>query len=376
MAPMGESSGGFPAAQPPQRPRTTVQGNGPDAPAFLEQIVNLPIEAFRNHLVNFRTKIKALEDQRDRFLQVNTPQMLEQAQKVQAQVNGLQNIMQQLVEAYQRRQAAAMGLGPAAAHPSGQQGGQPPASVAFPPQHLIATTMQGREEQEISLQQRQIQAQQEEDSLSTQKESPQLGPDNRPSPGLGGPQIGPGTNALQASAPAPPHQLPSSVPLLPGLNVSQEQLMKAQEKVRAAIGLFHNKRDYSSINLSHEAGILLEQSLQQTQSLLKQVAQNLVSFVVLAPNDERELNQVAQTIVTLSDQGQILQKPPPEKRFIFGLGDLNNYRNHLTTFLMRVKGLQGQAMALQNQQNSGPLSSVPPPVAQQELAPAPLQPAG
>ncbi|KAG9046345.1 hypothetical protein FS837_004614, partial [Tulasnella sp. UAMH 9824] len=92
-------------------------------------------------------------------------------------------------------------------------------------------------------------------------------------------------------------------------------------------------------------------------------------------NDERELDQVAQTIVTLSDQGQILRKPPPEKRFIFGLGDLNNYRNHLTTFLMRVKGLQGQAMALQNQQNSGPLQSVPPPVAQQGLAPAPLQPA-
>ncbi|KAG8889666.1 hypothetical protein FRC00_014447 [Tulasnella sp. 408] len=133
--------------------------------------------------------------------------------------------------------------------------------------------------------------------------------------------------------------------------------MKAQEKVRAANGLFHNKRDYSSINLSHEQGILLEQSIQQTQSLLKQVAQNLVSFVVLAPDDESELNQVAQTVVTLSDQAQILQKPPPEKRFILTLGDLNNYRNHLTTFLMRVKGLQSQAMALQNQQDSGPARS-------------------
>ncbi|KAG8899465.1 hypothetical protein FRC00_001398 [Tulasnella sp. 408] len=225
-------------------------------------------------------------------------------------------------------------------------------------QHFIAEQIQTRKEQELLLQQqRQIHAQQTANLLNSQRETPQLAPGNQPSPALGGPQIGLGANALHTSAPVQPPQLPSSVPLLPGLNVTQEQLIKAQEKVRAAIGLFHNKRDYSSINLSHEQGILLEQSIQQTQSLLKQVAQNLVSFVVLAPDDEGELNRIAQTVVALSDQGQILQKPPPEKRFILNLGDLNNYRNHLTTFLMRVKGLQGHAIALQSQQNSGPAPS-------------------
>ncbi|KAG8943504.1 hypothetical protein FRC04_002855 [Tulasnella sp. 424] len=145
------------------------------------------------------------------------------------------------------------------------------------------------------------------------------------------------------------------------LNVSPEQLSEAREKVRAALNLLANKRDYSSINLSHEQRILLPHSIQQTQSLLKQVAQNLVAFVVLAPNDERELNLVVQTVVTLSDQAQILLRQPPENRFIFGLDDLNQYRNHLTRFLMRVKGLQSQAMGLQSQQASDALPPGPPP---------------
>ncbi|KAG8899464.1 hypothetical protein FRC00_001397 [Tulasnella sp. 408] len=233
-------------------------------------------------------------------------------------------------------------------------------------QQAVAKQIQTRKEQELLLQQqRQIQEQQVANVLDTQKETPQLTPGNQPSPGLGEPQKGLGANALQISAPVQPPQLPPSVPLLPGLNVPQEQLMKAQEKVRAALGLFHNKGNYSSVNLSHEQGILMEQSIQQTQSLLKQVAQNVISFVVLAPNDEGELNRIARTIVTVTDQRQILEKPPPEKRFIFGLGDLNNYRNHLTTFLNRAKGLQAQAI-VQAQNNSGVFLPVPPPVAQQE----------
>ncbi|KIO31643.1 hypothetical protein M407DRAFT_19382 [Tulasnella calospora MUT 4182] len=154
--------------------------------------------------------------------------------------------------------------------------------------------------------------------------------------------------------PVPPQddgpQVPVAVPPLPGPNVPPELLFKAQEKVRATIGLFHNKRDYTSVDLTREQGDLLEQSIHLTHSLLKQVAQNLVSFVLLAPDDERELNQVALAVVTLSDQAQLLQKQPPEKRFIIGLGDLNTYRQILMTFLTRVKSLQAEAPALQNAQ--------------------------
>ncbi|KAG8919814.1 hypothetical protein FRC01_001081 [Tulasnella sp. 417] len=236
----------------------------------------------------------------------------------------------------------------------------------------IAKTLQGRKEQELQ-QQTQLQAQQQENFPNSQSQTLQLVPGNRPASGLGGGLGGAGGNTLQPSAlpQSGGPQVPATVPLLPGLNIPPEQFVKAQEKVRAAIGLFFNKRDYTSINLSHDQGILLEQSIAQTQSLLKQVAQNLVSFVLLAPNDERELNQVAQTVVTLSDQARILEKQPPEKRFIFDLKDLNNYRHHLTTFLMRVKGLQNQAVILQNQPDSVALPSVPFQVTQQE-PPAPL----
>ncbi|KAG8917643.1 hypothetical protein FRC01_002316 [Tulasnella sp. 417] len=191
--------------------------------------------------------------------------------------------------------------------------------------------------------------------------------------GAGPPPDSPGGNLLKPSALPQPGgpQVPATIPLLPGFNLPPEQLFKAQEKVRATISLFHNRRDYSSVDLAHDQKILMEESIAQTQSLLKHVAQNLVSFVVLAPNDERELYQVAQTVMILSDQAQILQLPPPEKRFIMGLGDLNNYRHHLTKFLMRVNGLQGQALAAQNQPNSGALLPVPPQAAEQE-APAPI----
>ncbi|KAG9017073.1 hypothetical protein FRB90_001852 [Tulasnella sp. 427] len=174
-------------------------------------------------------------------------------------------------------------------------------------------------------------------------------------------------------------QLGASLALQAGLNVTPEQLAKAQEKVRAAIGLFHNQRDYSSINLSRDQGILLEQSIQQTQSLLQQVAQNLVSLVILAPNDERELNQVAETVVTLSDQALMLQKPPPERRFIFGLSDLNQYRHHMTSFIMRAKAVQSQTMAPQNSQPSAFPPGPPPPLALQpsetmDQSPQPIRP--
>ncbi|KIO16436.1 hypothetical protein M407DRAFT_33915 [Tulasnella calospora MUT 4182] len=108
----------------------------------------------------------------------------------------------------------------------------------------------------------------------------------------------------------------ATVLLLPGLSVHLGQIDEAQMKIRAAIGRFHDKRsNYSSINLSHEQGILLEQSIHH--------------------------------VVLVSAQAEILHEEP-EKRLIFGLGDLNTYRNHLTTFLMGVNSLQGQAIALQN----------------------------
>ncbi|KAG8921928.1 hypothetical protein FRC01_014726 [Tulasnella sp. 417] len=127
LAQTEQSSGGFPGRQPPQQAENTVQGNGPDGPLFLDQIVNLPLEAFRNQLVTFKGKIKALEDQRDRLVQIKTPQALEQAQKFQLQVNGLNGVMQQLTEAFARRQATAMGLQPT--QPGGQ-GVQQPSAMA------------------------------------------------------------------------------------------------------------------------------------------------------------------------------------------------------------------------------------------------------
>ncbi|KAG8914778.1 hypothetical protein FRC01_003923 [Tulasnella sp. 417] len=157
-----------------------------------------------------------------------------------------------------------------------------------------------------------------------------------------------------ANLPPTLQELPTTVPLLHDLNAHRERLARAREKVRAMFRLVRNQRDYLSINLPEEQGILLEQSIQQTQSMLKQVAQNLVPFVVLAPNDEPELNHIADTIVTLGDQAQMLQKNPSEKRFIFGLKELTAYRSNLAAFLMRVKSLQSQAMALQNQQTSVP----------------------
>ncbi|KAG8914777.1 hypothetical protein FRC01_003922 [Tulasnella sp. 417] len=237
---------------------------------------------------------------------------------------------------------------------------------------LIAKSLGGHKERELQLQQqRQLQAQQQARFPNLQSQTPQLVSGNQPYSGFGGGPDSQGSSTLQPSAlpQSGGPQGPTTVLLFPGLNVTPEQFVKAQEKVRAAIGLYHNRRNYSSINLPYEQEVLLEQSILQTRSLLKQVAQNLVSFVVLAPNDECELNQVAQTVVTISDQAQILQKQPSQKRFIMGLGDLNNYRHHLTTFLMRVRGLQDQALTAQNQPDSGALPPVPPQVAQQE-APA------
>ncbi|KAG8953579.1 hypothetical protein FRC00_006221 [Tulasnella sp. 408] len=127
---VGPSSRGFPAGQPPQQPQTTAQGNVPNVTDFLEQIVDLPIDAFRDHVVDLHTKMEALEDQRDRFLQVKTPQMLEQAQKTQAQIKELQDILEQLIEAYDRRRAADMGVQPPATGPSGQHSCQPRTAAA------------------------------------------------------------------------------------------------------------------------------------------------------------------------------------------------------------------------------------------------------
>ncbi|KAG8905290.1 hypothetical protein FRC01_008411, partial [Tulasnella sp. 417] len=155
-----------------------------------------------------------------------------------------------------------------------------------------------------------------------------------------------------ANLPPTLEQHPPTVSLLPGLNVPREQLAKAREKVRATFRLVHNQRDYSPINLPDEQGTLLERSIRQTQGMLKQVAQNLVPFVVLTPGDGPELNQIAETVVTIADQAQILQQHPSEKRFIFGLSDLNTYRSNLMAFLARAKSLQSQAIALQNQQSS------------------------
>ncbi|KIO31673.1 hypothetical protein M407DRAFT_19407 [Tulasnella calospora MUT 4182] len=78
---------------------------------------------------------------------------------------------------------------------------------------------------------------------------------------------------------------------------------------------------------------------------------NALQLILSPPNNERELNQVVRAVVTLSDQAQILQKQPSEKRVIFRPLDLNNYKNVLTTFLMRINWLQEEAIARQNQPN-------------------------
>ncbi|KAG9035587.1 hypothetical protein FS837_001882 [Tulasnella sp. UAMH 9824] len=221
-------------------------------------------------------------------------------------------------------------------------------------QHLIAKTIQVEKEQDFVLQQRHLQGQQQ-------------------TWGLGEGLSATGLHSSSLPQPSGP-RLPANVHLGPGLNVPPDQLLQAQEKVKAAIALFGKKRDHSSINLPLEQELLLEESIQHVESLLKRVALNLVSFVVLAPNDEHELNRMAQMVVRVYDQVLILRKPSPKKRFILRLGDLNNYRNHFTTFLMHVKDLHDQAMALKNQQNSGARSPVPTRVAQQEPSAPQLQP--
>ncbi|KAG8913445.1 hypothetical protein FRC00_002399 [Tulasnella sp. 408] len=224
-------------------------------------------------------------------------------------------------------------------------------------QHLISKTIQVEKEQEVVLQQRQLQAQQQTWAL-------------------GGVL---GATGLQSSALPQPGGplLPATFQIGPGLNIPPDQFLKAQEKVRAALPFLATNTDpfpgdHSFINLSREEQILLEESIQHTESLLKRVAQNLVSFVALAPNDEHELNRMAQMVVRVSDQALILRKPSPEKRFILGLGDLNKYRDHFTAFLMCVKDLHDQA---HNQQSSGARPSVPRRAAQQEPPAPQLQPA-
>lgn len=107
----------FMHGQQPFHAHGAFQSHGPDKSAFLEQIVNLPIDAFRSQLVSLKTKTKLLEDQRDIYLQVKTPHTLSQALNLQVHIHELESMVRQLTEAYRRRQATAMG----------QEGGQPSA---------------------------------------------------------------------------------------------------------------------------------------------------------------------------------------------------------------------------------------------------------
>ncbi|KAG8911064.1 hypothetical protein FRC01_005946, partial [Tulasnella sp. 417] len=189
-------------------------------------------------------------------------------------------------------------------------------------------------------------------------EAPQLTPGNRPISGLRVyQQLGPhpGSHMPQPSAlPAQPSgdQIPATATLLNGLGVSPEQFFKAREKVRATVRRLASKtRDYyySPVNVTHDQEIWLERTIMRTQSLLAQVANNIVSLVILAPNNEEEFNRITQTVVTLADQFCILGQDAPERCWIFGLIDLHAYIIHLKQFMARVKDLQSQA--LQSRQN-------------------------
>ncbi|KAG8921929.1 hypothetical protein FRC01_014727 [Tulasnella sp. 417] len=107
---------GVPGGQSAQQAPSITLGKVPVDAAFLEQFVNLPWETSRNQLINFQSKAKALEDQIDKLLQLKTPATIEQARKLQVQLNSLYGVMQQLSEAntmrhlYAVRQDAAYGL--------------------------------------------------------------------------------------------------------------------------------------------------------------------------------------------------------------------------------------------------------------------------
>ncbi|KAG8917458.1 hypothetical protein FRC01_002441, partial [Tulasnella sp. 417] len=142
-------------------------------------------------------------------------------------------------------------------------------------------------------------------------------------------------------------QLPSSILLpWPGLNIPPEQLLKTQEKVEAVLE-FYRKKIYPLVTLSQEQGVLLEYDIQQAHPVLQRVSQNIVHFFAVV-DDEPDLEQVAEALVALLSQAQILQQYPLKKQFILGLDDLTEYKTRLSLFLMRVQGLQNPGLAGQH----------------------------
>ncbi|KAG8909190.1 hypothetical protein FRC01_007088, partial [Tulasnella sp. 417] len=122
---MGQTSGESQAGRlTPQLPSPTGDDE-PDLATFLERIDDLPMEAIQNRLFSLKSKIKALEDERDRVLQDRTLETLEQALNLQVQVGDLRNVKEKLIVVYTRRQAAATGLEQPVVRPLGQSDARP-----------------------------------------------------------------------------------------------------------------------------------------------------------------------------------------------------------------------------------------------------------
>lgn len=134
---------------------------------------------------------------------------------------------------------------------------------------------------------------------------------------------------------------------LSNLNISPDQQVKAREKVTAVTEFYRNTAaHYPLLDLSHDERTLLERSIQQVNTMVKQVSQIIVPLFAIT-NDEHELWEVAKAVVAL-DQAQILLEHPTEKRFVFGLNRFNEYKNRLVRFLARGQELQNQGLAYQH----------------------------
>ncbi|KAG9033075.1 hypothetical protein FRB95_000579 [Tulasnella sp. JGI-2019a] len=110
---------------------------------------------------------------------------------------------------------------------------------------------------------------------------------------------------------------------------------------------------------SHHAAI--EQRMHIMHGLAMQAANNLPSFYLLLPQEEKELKQVIFILSQLMQQRTILAQNPEQKRFIFGIEHLNTWQGHLIAFLMRIKNILAAADGL------GPMPPTQPQASMQQL---------
>ncbi|KAG8924168.1 hypothetical protein FRC01_011860 [Tulasnella sp. 417] len=204
------------------------------------------------------------------------------------------------------------------------------------------------------LQQRLTKAQQVAERIaSTQEKTSQNLPGDRVAPGLrateqSGIDAAGVPQAQDIFSQPSDTRLPDGILLSwPSLNIPPHRLLKTQEKVQSNLE-FYRQKAYHLVTLSQEQGVLLERNIQQARTVLQQVSQNIVQFFAVV-DDEHDLGRVAEAVMALLRQDQILHQYPLKKQFILGLDDFTEYKNRLSLFLMRVQGLQNPGSACQHQ---------------------------